>query len=512
MSEKILVRGVNWIGDAVMTMPALRALKKAYLGSKLALLLKPSVSALFETDPFVDEIILYENRFKGFIGKIKLARILRKKGFSKAVLFQNAFDAALAVFLAGIPERIGYDRDGRGLLLTKPIRFHHEDRKLHHIEYYLDLLRRAGIKAEYSQPWIYLSLEERLAARERLSGLNRPILGINPGAAYGSSKRWFPERFAEVANWFMKDTGGSVVIFGGKDETSMAQEIDHFVNRGQIQSFANTIEEAHSLLNLAGKTSLRELVSCIAECDVLITNDSGPMHIAYAVGTPLVAIFGSTAPELTGPVEGRNMVMKHDFACSPCFARTCATSDMRCMYSVTADDVYIGVKKLLPDKKAVFFDRDGTLCNDADYLGNWNDFKILPGVEGLGVLKNKGYSLFGVTNQSGIARGVVDEAFVKEVNQVFIDKYGFDGFYYCPHHPDEHCLCRKPEPGMVLEARHRQGIDLKRSYIIGDKEVDMALARAVGAKGILVRTGQERESRYADFVVDALNDAIRLVK
>jgi len=167
---------------------------------------------------------------------------------------------------------------------------------------------------------------------------------------------------------------------------------------------------------------------------------------------------------------------------------------------------------LLPDKKAVFLDRDGTLCQDAEYLGNWDGFKILPGVEELSSLKEKGFKLFGVSNQSGIARGIVDEAFVNEVNQVFIDKYGFDGFYFCPHHPDEHCSCRKPEPGMVLEARHRQGIDLRRSYVIGDKETDMALARAVGSRGILVRTGQDRESRYADFVVDSLIEAIRLVQ
>ncbi|MGD1074891.1 MAG: lipopolysaccharide heptosyltransferase II [Thermodesulfovibrionales bacterium] len=512
MSEKILVRGVNWIGDAVMTMPALRALKKAYSESHLALLVKPSVSPLFETDPFVDEVILYEDRFKGLMGKIKLARILRKKGFSKAVLFQNAFDAALTAFFARIPERIGYDRDGRGLLLTRPIPFHREDRKLHHIEYYLDLLKRAGIEAEYSHPWIYLSLDERLAARERLSGMKRPILGINPSATYGSSKRWLPERFGEVASWFMKDTGGSVVIFGGKDATGIAEEIDHFVRKEQIPSSPNTIGKDPPLLNLAGTTSLRELVSFISECDVFVSNDSGPMHIAYAVGTPLVAIFGSTAPELTGPVGAGHRVIKHDFGCSPCFERTCAKGDMRCMYAITADDVYIAVKKLLPDKKAVFLDRDGTLCEDADYLKNWDKFNILPGVEELGSLKEKGFKLFGVSNQSGIARGVVDETFVKEVNKVFVERYGFDGFYYCPHHPDEHCSCRKPEPGMVLEARNRQGIDLKRSYVIGDKEVDMALARAVGSRGILVRTGQDRESRYADFVVGSLVEAIRLVK
>src|SRR5512135_2685623 len=185
MSEKILVRGVNWIGDAVMILPALKALRKAHPASKITLLVKPSVAAIFQKDPSIDEIILYEERFQGPIGKLILSQRLRKRHFSRAILLQNAFDAALITFLAGIPERMGYNRDGRGFLLTKAIPFHDDDRKMHHIDYYLNLLRASGISAENTQPWIHLSLEERLKARDALSQLKRPILGINPGAAYG---------------------------------------------------------------------------------------------------------------------------------------------------------------------------------------------------------------------------------------------------------------------------------------------------------------------------------------
>jgi heptosyltransferase-2 len=129
----------------------------------------------------------------------------------------------------------------------------------------------------------------------------------------------------------------------------------------------------------------------------------------------------------------------------------------------------------------------------------------------LNELKGKGFVLIGVSNQSGISRGIVDEQFVKEVNQVFIDKYGFDDFYYCPHGPDENCSCRKPEPGMLLSARADHRINLKESYVVGDKDADMLLAKAVGAKGILVKTGKQQESAHADFVVESLKDVVDLI-
>ena len=502
--KNILVRGVNWIGDSVMTLPALRALRKAMPEAKISLLVKPWVSPLFEKNPNIDEIITYSDKYKGVIGKIKLSRMLNKKKFCGAILFQNAFDAALITFLALIKERAGYNRDGRGFLLTTVVSVSEKELKTHQINYYLNLLKQSGINAEYADPCIYLALDERLQARKFLQDMKRPIFGINPGATYGSAKRWLPERFAEIANWFISDTGGSTVIFGSKSEIDIADEI-----------FRKVIPEfraPNSLLSLAGKTSLRELISLISECDVFVTNDSGSLHIAYAVGTPLIAIFGSTDPELTGPPPGvngnSNVVMTPDLPCSPCFERTCKNNDMSCMYAITSDDVYYGIKKILPDKPAVFFDRDGTLCRDTGYLNKYDDLHIFNNINAIKLLKEKGFKLIGVTNQSGIARGMVDEGFVKEVNNIFIKQYGFDDFYYCPHHPDDHCPCRKPEPKMLLRARAEHRIDLKKSYVIGDKEADMLLSRTVGAKGILVQTGETKESEYADFIAKDLKGAV----
>ena len=496
-TKKILVRGVNWIGDAVMTLPAITAIRKFYPDARISLLVKSSVAPLFENSPDIDEVLLYEERHSGIIGKLHLANVLRKKRFARAILLQNAFDAAFIAFLARIPERVGYDRDSRKLLLTKPVEYKNQDREVHHINYYLNLLKAAGIGAEYSRPWLRITLDERLAARVRLSELKRPVLGINPGATFGSSKRWLPARFAEVAGWFIKETKGSVVIFGGNNEVQIAEEIYKQVPMNKLL--------------LAGKTSLRELISLITECDVFVTNDSGPMHIAYAAGTPLVAIFGSTSAELTGPVGDGCAVVKADLDCSPCFERTCDKDYIRCMFAVTSEDVYSCVRKLLPVKRAVFFDRDGTLCKDANYLDKWENFELLPGVERLKTLKEEGFELIGVSNQSGIAKGLIKEDFVKEVNRLFIDTYGFTDFFYCPHNPSDKCPCRKPEPKMLCKARAAYGIDLKRSFVVGDKDVDMLLAKAAGARGILVRTGQQNESAHSDAIVDDLDSAIKYI-
>ena len=505
--KNLLIRGVNWIGDGVMTLPALKALRKELHETKISLLVKPWVSPLFENNPHIDEIVAYSDNHKGILGKLKLSWMLNRKKFNCAILLQNAFDAALITFLARIKHRAGYNRDGRGFLLTTAVSVPHNKDTVHQIYYYLNLLQQLGLKAEYAEPYIYLKSAERLHAREMLTNMRKPILGINPGATYGSAKRWFPERFAEIANWFISDTCGSVIIFGGQSEVKIADEIYKKVIPG--------FRTPDSLLSLAGKTSLRDLISLISECDVFVTNDSGPMHIAYAVKTPLAAIFGSTDPHLTGPPPTKTgesyMVIKPDLPCSPCFDRTCRNNDLRCMYAITSDEVYYGIKKILPDKPAVFFDRDGTLNKDTGYINTYNDLHIFQDIDQVTLLKEKGFKLIGISNQSGIAREIVHEEFVKEVNGIFTEKYGFDDFYYCPHHPDEYCPCRKPEPGMLLRARAEHGINLRKSFVVGDKEADMLLAKAVGAKGILVQTGELKESQDADFIAKNLTEAVKWI-
>jgi heptosyltransferase-2 len=305
----------------------------------------------------------------------------------------------------------------------------------------------------------------------------------------------------------MSDTGGSVVIFGGAREVDIADEI--------YKNIIPEFRKQDTLLNVAGQTTLREIISLISECDTFLTNDSGPLHIAYAVRTPLAAIFGSTDPQLTGPPPGSEaadtVVIAPDSPCSPCFERVCKKHDMQCMYAVTSDEVYYGIKKILPAVPAVFFDRDGTLCQDKGYINNMDDLRVFDEMESLKILQENGFLLIGVTNQSGIARGLINENFVQQVNSIFMNQYGFDDFYYCPHHPDEHCTCRKPEPEMLLRARSKHHIDLKKSFVIGDKESDVLLAKAVGAKSILVQTGKLQESQHADYTAANLAEAVKWI-
>jgi heptosyltransferase-2 len=235
------------------------------------------------------------------------------------------------------------------------------------------------------------------------------------------------------------------------------------------------------------------------------------MHIGYAVGTPVVAIFGSTSPEHTGPVGATDIVIRKPVACSPCFERECRKKSLECMDLITTAEVFAAVKRSVRTKRAVFFDRDGTLCRDAHYLSRMDDLELFPSIASLRALKDRGLALIGVTNQSGIARGLLQEEFTQKVNRIFVERYGFDDFYYCPHHPDEHCLCRKPEPGMLIRARNEHFVDLRQSFVVGDKEEDMVLARAAGAQGILVTTGKVQASVHADAVADGLENAVSII-
>ncbi len=515
--ERLLVRGVNWIGDAVMTLPALRALRAGCRDSEIHLMVKKWVEPLFQTDPNIDRIIEYREDYMGVKGKIAASRYLKRFRYGRAVLLQNAFDAAILAYLAGIQRREGYSRDGRGFLLTRAVAVTPRTKRLHHTLYYLNLLKEVGLKPVYRIPWIYLGLEERMKARGLLEGLSRPVVVLNPGATYGSAKRWPVKNFSSLAGLIIRDLGGSVVITGSAGERPIAEEIAGALDedlRGSVRS-------------MAGATPLRELIALISQADAVVSNDSGPMHIGYAVGTPVVAIFGSTDPALTGPPSSvhageagfdaetefglRDRVIRRELDCSPCFERECPRGDTLCLLQIGPEEVLEALTGVVPSRRAVFFDRDGTLCRDVDYLRRMDDLEVFPEVGSLNYLKDKGYLLVGISNQSGIGRGMMERGFVERVNRIFIEEYGFDAFYYCPHHPDDNCACRKPSPGMALKAREELGVDLRSSIVVGDASGDMELAKGIGAEGILVRTGKEKDSRLADRVFDSLSEVVNYI-
>ncbi len=512
-------------------MPAIRAVRNAFPDAYISLLVKPWVAEIFKENPSVNEIILYEDRYNSIAGKFKLAKILKSKGFNTAILLQNAFDAAFIAWLAKIPERIGYRRDFRRLLLTKavpvhPVRKRRRDffsngvkkniLKQHHVYYYLNLLKESlNIEAEYTEPLLYLNEEEINQARNFLNSKllthnSQLLIGINPGAAYGSAKRWMPERFAKLIQRIINELNGNVVLFGSKSEIEIVNEIIKAVNSSQNTDDALRITHYEPrILNLAGKTNLRELMALISECDAFISNDSGPMHIASALFVPVAAIFGSTDKTVTGPLGDGHRIITKDLPCSPCLERECPERHLKCMTEISTDDVYNALLEILPKNRAVFLDKDGTLIEDVGYLNSFSDLKILEGVqENLQRLKNAGFKLIGITNQSGVARGIVGEEFVKESNKYLQKTLGIDDFYYCPHHPDDGCQCRKPKPMLLYKARLKHRVKLRESYVIGDKTLDVLLADAVGAKGVLVLTGHDKKSEHADFIARDIKEAV----
>jgi heptosyltransferase-2 len=325
---RILVRAVNWLGDAVMTTPALAALRAAVPQANITLLAKPLVAELFRNHPDIDEVMVYERdgAHRGFGGKLRVASALRGRRFDAAVLLQNAFDAALLAFLAGIPDRAGFATDGRRMLLTRPVPLTAGILERHEVEYYLSMLEAIGVPRPAS-PSLRLCVtgdeREAMAARLESLGVARgaTVLCINPGATFGSAKRWFPDRFAEVADALADAWGAEVVLVGSAKELPLSDAIESAMKRKPVK--------------LTGATTVREMMALLASCAFLVTNDSGPMHVAAAFGTPLTAIFGPTEWHRTSPWSpNTRLVRAEGIACAPCKRRECDREPV-CMLGVT---------------------------------------------------------------------------------------------------------------------------------------------------------------------------------
>ena len=531
--KRILVRGPNWLGDAVMCEPALRGVRRITPDAKISLLVKPAIAELFLGHPAVDDIIRYEDKgsHAGLRGKWALAGKLRRENFDLALLFQNAFEAALLSFLAGIPRRFGYATDSRSLLLSEAVATPDRRAPSHQVHYYWDLLRPMGLTGDPPAPALSVTDQEEAAMTTRLELLGIPasgrIIGVNPGSTYGGAKRWLPERFAEVTDRIcltLAESEGrqiSVVVLGARGEEPVGREI---AERLTVRSAV-----------LTGATTIRELMAVLKRCDLLLTNDTGPMHIASALQIPVVAIFGPTDWRTTSPYGAPHAVVRQAVDCAPCFLRECPI-DHRCMTRISVEQVYESAMQLNPlgqetrgarrvgvrtsveslarppasptghaplDGVTVFLDRDGTLNHDTHYLKSPAELALLPGVAAsLARLKIAGAKLIVVTNQSGVGRGLLtlkDLEMIHARLQGLLEQEGavLDAIYFCPHHPDDGCRCRKPERGMIDRAVAEFQVDLRRSYLVGNHVRDMQLARAAGAKPILVTT-EPVDSRARD--------------
>lgn len=341
-ANRILVRGVNWVGDTILTYPAVQQLKTFFPQSHLAILVPNHLIDLWGTYPYVDEIIPFEKEagLRSFWGDLNLSASLKERNFDLAVIFPRSFRSAFQVFLARIPIRIGYRDEGRSFFLTHGIRRTKEILQVHRVHYYQRLIEPFGMIENTPAPRISLREEDQGWAEQKLReyGLldGRVLIGMNPSATYGLAKCWSPERFGELGERLSLKWNATILLFGREEERSVAEKVlQPLAGRG---------------IDLIGKTRLLQLAALLERCALLVTNDTGTMHMAAAMGTPVVAIFGSTDPRTTGPWGEGHIVVRKEVPCSPCMKRVCPT-DHRCMDLITVDEVEEVVSRKLGELK-----------------------------------------------------------------------------------------------------------------------------------------------------------------
>ena len=321
---RVLVRAPNWIGDAVLSLAALRDIRRNLPDSRIEVLARGSVKELYAAVPEVDGV-------RELRGLRETARALAG-AFDACILLTNSFGSALLARLAGIPDRWGYATDARGALLTRRARVPASVRGKSEVYYYRAMLEGIGLQTFNPQDTSLRALPEWSERGRALLGDDQARwVGLNPGAAFGTAKRWIPERYAAVAESLARE-GARIAIVGGPAERPLAQEI------------AAGMSGAPRML--CGETTLGELVGVLGRMSLLVTNDSGPMHLAAAQGVPLVAIFGPTDWRETAPRAERVRLVREPVYCAPCKLRECPI-DHRCMRAVTVERVGQAARELL---------------------------------------------------------------------------------------------------------------------------------------------------------------------
>lgn len=336
--KNMIVRMPNWLGDLVMATPVLADLRTHYPQTHITAMCQSNVAPLLKNDPHVDEVYSFR-RPSGWIHRTQHFEIIeeiRKGSYDLGILLTNSFSSAWWFWQGNVTKRIGFSGNFRNFLLTEAVPFPKNRNKQHLVHTYKALLVPLGIQISDTKPALYVTEEEQKEAKEFLHNLNvdpekQNVIGINPGAAYGSAKCWLPERFREVTEKLLDNPLNRILYFGDAAGVPLVNEI--------CQGLPERV------INLAGKTHLRELMALLQFCHVLLTNDSGPMHIAAALGVPLVALFGSTNEVTTGPYGGGRVIHKH-VECSPCYKRVCPI-DFRCMKRIEVEEVFNELQKYL---------------------------------------------------------------------------------------------------------------------------------------------------------------------
>ncbi|MEJ2725923.1 MAG: lipopolysaccharide heptosyltransferase II [Deltaproteobacteria bacterium] len=336
--RRILIRATNWVGDVVMSMPALEAVRHNFPSGTIHVLARPWVVSLFENHPAVDHVMLL-NKDKGYprdvLEILRVAKAIRRHQFDLAILFQNAFEAALLAYLGRARLRVGYNTDGRSLLLTHAVKRSEEVLSSHQVEYYLAILKAMDWAAPTTEPRVFVSEKDRQSVGALLSekGINQGdhLLGLSPGAVYGPAKRWPVERFAAIGDWAVDRWNIKALVVGSRAEDELCQAL------------AGTMKQQS--LNLCGITTLGEVMALIERCRFFVCNDSGLMHVAGALNVPTVAIFGSTDPVATGPRGEYTRIVRHPMDCSPCLKPQCDFG-YPCLLAIEPQEVWAEMESL----------------------------------------------------------------------------------------------------------------------------------------------------------------------
>jgi len=332
----ILVRIPNWIGDAVMSSAAVRAIRSHCPNRKLILVAKPWVADLYSRSPIIDEIIRYDHR-RGPGRVIDLAQVvtrIRSEGPAGAVLLQTAFESALMTFLAGIPIRTGLPTDRRGMFLSHPLRLDPSIRSRHLVEEYLAIVDAVFGPSSTPPPLpsVDLSEEDRARARDQISGASPIRIALAPGAAYGSAKRWPSVLFGKLSGILSRDLNATVFLMGGAGELPIMNAIRR--------------ESGDTARIIAGTCDLMTQAAIIEACDVCVANDSGLLHLAAALKTPVIGIFGPTDASRTRPYGDRHRVLSEPLDCAPCHQKECPI-DHRCMLRITPERVFREIQNII---------------------------------------------------------------------------------------------------------------------------------------------------------------------
>jgi len=353
--KRVVVRGTNWVGDSVMTVPALRALRRVLPDAHITLVIRPSARGIFSEADFVDDVLLYDR--KGVLSVFPQIREWRRRKFDLAVLFQNAFEAALIPFLAGVPVRLGYATESRRALLTHPLELPDWRSSRHEVFYYLYvvtaleqmLFGTSSICEADPDTTIQISETRKAEAADllRAHGVRQGelVVALCPGSINSRAKRWPAEAYAALADRLIDDHR-QVLLIGSKDEADVSDDV--------------TNRMRHRPIVLTGKTSLDQITAVLSAVDLIVTNDTGPAHIGAALGRPTLVIFGPTNPLTTRPFSPAAEILRHPPDCAPCMLRDCPI-DHRCMTAITVDEVFERSHVLL--KRSSFEKTVRSLCD-----------------------------------------------------------------------------------------------------------------------------------------------------